>query len=101
MEKAPAAPGVTAPDETNMQARYDHASTGSPLDQWRRVAETARPVPQLRLNDLQFIGIKIAGKLEVVHVARVIGTAARHDRAAGFKPPAGHPMGLFCQAGKR
>src|SRR4051812_27385455 len=81
---------MAATEPPHMKARYDHTPAGSPHDQPWRVAEASCPVPQLRLDDLQFVAVKITGKLEVVHVALVIDTAARHDRAAGFKPSAGH-----------
>ena len=95
MQKAPAALVVTGADAPDMNTGYDDPSTGSPLDQWRRVFQVACPVSQLRLNDLQFIGIKIAGKLEVVHVALVINLIARRGTYPRLQASGGPCDGLL------
>src|SRR3954447_10355404 len=70
-----------------MKARHDHASTGSPHHHRWRVTEIAYLVAQLRLDDLQFVAVKITGKLEVVYVVLVVDLPPRRRRATLVESP--------------
>src|SRR4051794_8053478 len=69
---------------------------GSRHQPWR-VTEIAYLVAQLRLDNLQFVGVEIAGKLEVLDVVLVMPQGG----ATGFQAASGHAVGFLNQTRHR